>query len=330
MDERYEKQKKVIENRLKLEFEDEFILVDIISFGKSSYDSTISVHHKICDETFECRLNNLKNRRKCMACESVKMTKKRFVKKFSEREDSSDYKILEYINMDEKVLVRHKCGKEYYAGPSELIYDRQSKCSCVYGKYSFNHSIEDIRHRVKLEDSSYELVGEYDKIVLKETTVHLKHLTCNKIFPLILYNFFNINKQRCPHCSNSAPLPIESKGHKMVESILIDHQIEYIKEKRLPGMRSPISGRKLRLDFYLPQFRAAIEYDGGQHFKASKKKDSMFSKEKLQRIIVNDRFKDKYLAERHIVLLRLNHTMTKEELEFNILNLLVNQVSLLE
>ena len=58
----------------------------------------------------------------------------------------------------------------------------------------------------------------------------------------------------CPKCSK------KSKGEEAIQNFLEKNKIDYIREWKLPETQT-------RLDFYLPKYNIAIEYDGIQHFK---------------------------------------------------------------
>lgn len=60
----------------------------------------------------------------------------------------------------------------------------------------------------------------------------------------------------CPRCN-------ESKGERSISEILSELNIAYEREWRLPNS-------SLRCDFYLPQHKIVIEYDGIQHFEISR------------------------------------------------------------
>lgn len=69
---------------------------------------------------------------------------------------------------------------------------------------------------------------------------------------------FNIlhNGTGCPKCN-------ESRGEKAVRSYLETHQVIFVPQKIF---KDCINKRKLRFDFYLPEYNTVIEYDGEQHF----------------------------------------------------------------
>lgn len=60
-----------------------------------------------------------------------------------------------------------------------------------------------------------------------------------------------------------------SKGEQRVIDILKSNSISFRREQTFAGMKSS-KGNPLRVDFYLPLFKIAIEFDGEQHFKRNK------------------------------------------------------------
>lgn len=64
----------------------------------------------------------------------------------------------------------------------------------------------------------------------------------------------HLNGHGCPKCK-------QSSLEKLVKSILIQENIQFEEQRRVP------TDEKLKLDFYLPQYNIAIECQGEQHFK---------------------------------------------------------------
>lgn len=285
----------------------DFDYVELVRLNHNKRKSTITVKHSVCSETFDIGYANLYYRRKCPICKPRKyMTRELFLEEFNKRDDADEYKVTNtFTGLKEPIVLIHKCGKSFEMIAADLIYKRQSKCPCVYGKNSFKHSLEELRERIVRTNSEYSLVSVPDenniRVILD--TVIMKHHVCDKEFPIIPHNFFNGRKQRCPYCSPPPVLPKDSKGSKKVEKWLINNDIDFVKEKRLPGMVSPVTGRKLRIDFYLPAYRMAIEFDGTQHYIS--KPSRIFTKDVIDRVRINDDAKDKYCMENFIPLLRL-------------------------
>lgn len=91
-----------------------------------------------------------------------------------------------------------------------------------------------------------------------------------------------------------------SKGEMLVSKILKKNNIHFEREKRFEGMKHR---SYLRLDFYLPEYRIGIEYDGEQHFKEV---SIWGGKEGLENTKWRDGIKDEYCRNNNIILLRFN------------------------
>lgn len=93
------------------------------------------------------------------------------------------------------------------------------------------------------------LIGEYTGMRNK---VELKCCVCGLEWSANAYSV--LKGVGCPRCK-------ESKGEKLIRSILEDNNIEYVREY------SPKwDERRFRYDFYLPKYNILIEFDGKQHF----------------------------------------------------------------
>lgn len=68
----------------------------------------------------------------------------------------------------------------------------------------------------------------------------------------------HLNGCGCPICD-------ESKGERLVATILDKHNIKYIREYKIPG-----NNYRFRYDFYLSEFNILIEFHGEQHYKPIK------------------------------------------------------------
>lgn len=59
---------------------------------------------------------------------------------------------------------------------------------------------------------------------------------------------------------------LKSKGEVLIQKILEQNNIQYIKEKAFPDCRFQDTNGLARFDFYLLDYNIIIEYDGEQHF----------------------------------------------------------------
>ena len=75
------------------------------------------------------------------------------------------------------------------------------------------------------------------------------------------------------------------------------------------------SGYPLRFDFYLPDYKTLIEYDGAQHYKPI---DYFGGEDAFARLKENDNIKDKYCANKNLNLKRIPYTYSFQEIDATI------------
>ena len=74
----------------------------------------------------------------------------------------------------------------------------------------------------------------------------------------------HLNGNNCPNCNSN----IKSKNEKFISNFLIEHNIKFEREKTFNWLKNK---GNLYLDFYLPEYNIAIEYQGEQHYKPIKR-----------------------------------------------------------
>jgi hypothetical protein len=94
----------------------------------------------------------------------------------------------------------------------------------------------------------------------------------------------------------------ESHGEKSIAKWLDSHNIKYEREKSFNDCVSPLTGSKLRFDFYIPERNTCIEFDGEQHF--IHRTTGIF-KGTIDKIRIRDLAKDCFCSKREIRLLRI-------------------------
>lgn len=94
-----------------------------------------------------------------------------------------------------------------------------------------------------------------------------------------------------------------SKGESRLISLFTVLDIKYIAQKSFEDCVNPITGAKLKFDFYLPEYNCCIEYDGIQHFEYN---DSGWdTKEDFENRIFRDKIKNEYCKIHNIRLIRI-------------------------
>lgn len=104
---------------------------------------------------------------------------------------------------------------------------------------------------------------------------------------------------------------IKTIGEKNISDILEMMDLDFIAEKSFEGCLGDNCGR-LRFDFYLPEYKTCIEYDGDLHFKPSKHHDKGDTEKFLKRIRY-DKLKNEYCVKNNIKLIRISYKTKKIE-----------------
>lgn len=98
-------------------------------------------------------------------------------------------------------------------------------------------------------------------------------------------------KNKCDYCARQ-----QSNGERYTKSILEKYDINYICQKRFDECKDK---RTLPFDFYLPEYNTCIEYDGEQHFKPIRGKES------FENTTSHDTIKNNYCNQNNIHLIRI-------------------------
>ena len=101
------------------------------------------------------------------------------------------------------------------------------------------------------------------------------------------------NGSGCPKCKNS-------KGEDKILRILEELNINFETQKRFPKCKYKLS---LPFDFYLPEYKTCIEYDGIQHYQPVEK---WGGNKEFELIKLRDKIKDNYCYENNLTLIRVS------------------------
>lgn len=306
----------------------EFEFVSICKFNDRIYSHDIIIKHKVCGDTFTIRLGNFMSSNHCPYCYGSKTNHRVFLEKFKKRrpDDYNEYEILsEYERNDKPITVKHiPCGRIFDITPTALMHTKD-KCACVYNRYTHVHTFDILNKRVHDLDPEYILVDCPNKSRIHTTKhkVTFKHLTCGTVFKTRPHSFIHVGI-RCPKCSKSIMNKHDSFGVVTIERWLQNNHLYYKRESTFNKLRSPMTNRKLRFDFYMPDLNLVIEYDGKQHVDTHT--NGIFTEEKYERIHLYDEVKNKFCKENDITLLRISHKLKESEIIDILNNLLTHNV----
>lgn len=147
-------------------------------------------------------------------------------------------------------LYCNNCHRQFAKKPSNL-YQRQESTICPYcGDNGAPVLWEDFYQRLSSQEQEEYTFSNYHGIDQKMKIQH----KCGFVFYQKPINF--LKSRGCPHCYGN-----RSVGEKKIEEFLIINHFEYESQKRFPEL-----GR-LSYDFYIPELRLLIEYQGEQHYK---------------------------------------------------------------
>lgn len=265
---------------------------------KNSKTKVLMKHNK-CNTEWKVVPNNFLRGTRCPNCEPNHHEKKTYnqVLKEIKEQVGNHYTLLSntYVNADSKLTFRHNdCGNVFKMSAYLFLIVGQRCPACRYKRSGRAHNLKsklEFEDRVKKEGG-----GEYqvlDSYVDSYTQVRMKHIPCGKIYSVAPYKFFS--GRRCPYC-------ISSNGESIIYQILVN---DFNLEPEKDFYHGYVLPNGLHLDFWLPKFNTAIEYDGRQHFMAI---DYFGGEESFKKQQDRDRKKDLYCVNEGINLIRIPYT----------------------
>lgn len=198
------------------------------------------------------------------------------------------------------------CGNEIVTRANGLVTGNTSSCGCIH---------------------SPNLIGmKFGRLtVVKELEGHttqrrwMCQCECGGTVEVNSYTLTSGHTQSCG-CLRSESV---SKFEIFISNILNDDKIHYHREFGFDDCRG-VGNKKLRFDFYLPEYNTLIEYDGEQHFKAVK----YFGGEERYNILKeHDEIKNKYCKMHKINLVRIPYTLKENEVKNIVINIIQNPVT---
>lgn len=252
------------------------------------------------DYTWSVYSSNLKRGQGCPICKSEKMSARAisidgFISKLSDI--NPDIEVVgEFKNLDSNVLVR--CNKHdvtwYSKGSRLLCGSGCMKCGAEKSASSQRLSRNEVEDRLKTIAPSVELVGDYLGVNYK---TKFKCKICGNVWDA---TFSNISAGcGCPACASS-------KGESFIKEYLNKSGIAHIHQHMFNDCRysSP-----LRFDFYIPEKKIAIEFQGIQHYEPVDfaGKGQEWASELLEYSQNNDRIKREYCKANSIMLIEIKY-----------------------
>lgn len=215
------------------------------------------------------------------------MTLSKFIKKSNQvHYNKYDYSKIDKFNYKNKIHIKCPIHGEFFQLPNSHLNGRG--CPKCIGR---NESIVEIIKKFKnIHNNKYDY---------KLIDINKKIKKLNKI-EIICYKH-GVFKQRinshllgqgCPECK-------ESYGEKSIKRYLKNNSIKYYTQYKFDKC---IFKRHLFFDFYLPDLKICIEYDGKQHYQIN---EFFGGKKSFEISKIKDEIKNQYCIENNIGLIRI-------------------------
>ena len=232
----------------------------------------------------------------CSKCAHVKiLNSDDFINRAkSIHETKYDYSITEYEDYNKKIKIICKHHGIFEQKPS--IHLRGHGCplcgiissNIVKRKKEFKANLK--YNKDNIYEKFYKVhnnIYEYNKETFKSMNNKLE-IYCFKHGSFYQTGFNHIRGHGCPVCK-------ESSGELTINEILTKKGINFFRQYRFKECKNELP---LPFDFYLPELKICIEYDGKQHFEES----SIYYSPK---IIINDEIKTLYCKNNGIRIVRI-------------------------
>lgn len=220
----------------------------------------------ICGEIHSSKLDSIERGHGCPKCarERVKIKKRtdptiafNNLLKIS-KENNYTIKPFIYNNQHQKIKCKcNICGHEWEQTYNHLIRGRKcSRCSWKRNTDKFRYTTDNVLKQLKTyaERNHYKVKSVESYINNSTSNILCECIKCGKEFYISLSNAKHNNA--CPNHNNS-------KGENYIETILLKYKIPF--KKQVHKKEFNWLGRQ-SLDFYLPEHKIAIEFQGAQHF----------------------------------------------------------------
>ena len=282
-------------------------------YSKAKYVNAKTKICVICCEhgEFYVTPNNHLRGKGCPECgkikkkEASKYTKEEWIELANKKHNwKYDYSKVMYSGSKEKVEIICPKHGEFLQNPvNHLSGDGCPKCSKVYrptGAEWIKRASE--THREKYDYAKTEYINNHTKVCI---ICHEKNKNGKEHGEFWQIPANHLNGQGCPLCK-------ESHGENLVRNILLDEEIEFVREKTFPWLTNEKTNHNLFYDFFLPEFNAAIEYQGEQHFIPTK---YFGGDEDFKKRIENDKIKKTLSKNNNICILYIDYTEKPENIK---------------
>lgn len=199
--------------------------------------------------------------------------------------DKYDYGLVDYVRAVDKVTIVCSEHGQFLQTPNDHLSGYG--CPCCAGKMPIGVD-EFVRRSVLVHGDVY----DYSEVEYVSQLVPVK-IVCQKHGAFERQPKWHMQGSGCPACSVST-------GELAVRAAISGAGFDFLAEYSGDGLINPKTGRALRIDFFIPELGAAIEFDGYHHFGGQPE-----CWESVDSVRERDAIKDKWCLENGIELLRI-------------------------
>ena len=223
-----------------------------------------------------------------------------------------------YVNNKTPIRAIHKvCGNEVSIIPREWFRGKNRCRKCTINKKWRKPEISIENEKAKINSC---LGDNYKLIDVSFLTKHGKGSYYAKILNLSTKEYKTV---RADHITSDkrylSSTHIKSVGELRIKSYLERCGIDYVSPKTFEGLKDK---QKLHYDFYLPNNRVLIEYQGEQHFNADKQISCNPHAYELQ--VKHDEMKRSYAKNNNYTLYEIPYTIYSYSEIYRYMNKLLN------
>lgn len=269
---------------------------------------------------FEQKVEAHMNGQGCIKCGYEKTARKRrtsqidFVNKIKKKWGNEfDFSRVCYLNSKTKVRVGCKKHGWFDTLPTNLLTGTFPCRKCWlekigrYGMVTYDEFVyrANEKHNGKYNYSNVSFSSTSDKV----------EIICPKHGVFLQYVYSHLAGAGCPICNSS-------KGESTVERVLIQNNIDFVRQYKITNDNLICNNKSFYVDFYLPSYNIVIEYNGQQHYEQT---GYFGGKEKLEKTQDRDLSLRVYCKEHGIKLVEIPYN------EFdNIESILVKELKLVK
>lgn len=192
----------------------------------------------------------------CPRCAGLIVTSFDFYEKFNKYGNKNIVLTSEYVNSHTKIDGYCKiCGYVIHMFPYQLTSGVGCKmCISKINGLKLKKTQEQFILEVKNKNPNIEIIGKY---MGAQEPVECRCLLCSHIWNPIANNILSNKNYGCPQCNIS-------HGEINISNYLKENNIKYTPQYRLSSLRG-VGNKPLSYDFYLPNKKILIEFQGEQH-----------------------------------------------------------------